>query len=108
MPVSENTDGSFEQFYEYIYGVRAMIVQIERTYASRGLNTIEKIIKTYAPSSENDTEAYIKSVSERSGLPRDKVLSQKDYKKVIIEMARVENGVDAISEQQYSQAKNLV
>lgn len=49
------------------HGVRALGHQLN-TYAGRGLNTITEIISTYAPSSENNTAAYISAVAGELGI----------------------------------------
>ena len=78
VPVSQNTDGDFEQFYNAEDGIRAMARNL-LTYYNRGLDTIEKMISTWAPSNENDTAAYIRSVSMKTGIdskakyPRDNI-----------------------------------
>ena len=53
----------FVQFAAFSYGYRAAVM-ILRSYAKRGLKTVPQIIETWAPRSENDTEAYIKTVLE--------------------------------------------
>jgi hypothetical protein len=51
-------------------GVRALGHQLG-TYASRGLNTVNAIISTYAPSNENNTAAYIAAVSSELGVDQN-------------------------------------
>ncbi len=64
----EQTDGAFVQFTEMRYGVRAA-VKVFRNYQSRyGLRTVAALIARWAPSTENDTAAYVKSVSARVGV----------------------------------------
>lgn len=92
------TDRAFKQFTSPAYGYRAAFVTLG-TYLSRGKNTIEKIIRSWAPPSENNTSGYIDQVEKGSGIKRDKVLtaqSGEDYVKIVIAMSRVENGVDAV------------
>ncbi|MBX2809954.1 MAG: structural protein [Cellvibrionaceae bacterium] len=57
-------DSAFVQFDSPEYGFRAM-ARILRNYDKRGLNTVREIISTYAPATENKTEAYIRFVVER-------------------------------------------
>lgn len=64
IPVSENTDGAFEQFYEMEYGVRAMVVLINNYILWNPSITLGGIIRKYAPSSENNTDAYIQAVAD--------------------------------------------
>lgn len=70
----ENTDGIFEQFDTMIHGIRAGFI-ILKTYIDKyKLYTIESIIKRFAPSNENDTEAYIRAVCRDTGFERDILL----------------------------------
>ena len=57
-----NNDG-FVSFKSFVYGYRAA-VKILRNYNKRGLCSIEDIVSTWAPRSENNTDAYIKSVAD--------------------------------------------
>lgn len=57
----KNSDHVFEQFRSLDYGLRAGM-QLLRGYISRGYDTPEKIIKRFAPSSENDVQAYLSFV----------------------------------------------
>lgn len=107
--VSENTDGAFEQFNLYVYGVRAMIRLVRDSYISAGNNTISKVINRYAPSSENNTTAYINTVSSSMGISPNQTLST-DYntmQALIQAMAKHENGRDAISNTIFSIAWQL-
>lgn len=54
-------------------GVRAGGHQL-RTYLSRGINTVRAIISTFAPSTENDTQAYIDDVANRAAVDPDQPL----------------------------------
>lgn len=111
IPPSQNTDGSFEQFYLYKWGVRAMIKLI-RNYINTGTNTTRKIITKYAPSNENHTASYINTVMQTTGINPDAVLNANDYEllqSLIIAMAFVENGVpDAITTQDFITAWSLL
>ena len=90
-------DKSFKTFSSLPYGYRAGFV-ILGTYLSQGLNTIEKIIAHWAPSTENDTESYIAHVERWSGVPRNKELTARDgseYILIVAAMSYVENGQNA-------------
>lgn len=58
--------GEFSTFASDNDGLSAMFRQL-MLYGDRGNNTISGIIHTYAPSSENNTRAYIDDVSSRTG-----------------------------------------
>ena len=90
-------DKSFKTFSSLPYGYRAGFV-ILGTYLSQGLNTVEKIIAHWAPSTENDTESYIAHVERWSGVPRIKELIARDgsdHILIVAAMSFVENGQNA-------------
>jgi hypothetical protein len=94
--IHPGTDGAFKQFKTPAYGYRAAFVTLA-TYLACGKNTIEKIVCSWAPPSENNTESYISLVEKYSGIKKDKPLtnqSGEDYVKIVIAMSRVENGVN--------------
>lgn len=103
VPVEQNSDGVFEQFWEYKYGIRAMIKLI-MNYIASGHNTVRKIITRYAPSSENPTSKYIEKISEWTGYSPDQTLSPtlKTFRRLIPAMARFETAPGAITESQVS------
>lgn len=96
IPLSENTDGRFEQFTNYVWGVRAMIRLIRDTYMKRdGLVTVRQILNKYAPSFENPTQAYINNVAQKVGvLPDDPLSTDKaTMERLIQAIGDFENGV---------------
>lgn len=64
-------------------------------YMNRGDNTIRKIVSRWAPSSENDTNAYINAVSRMTGLSPDGTLSAANIPAISQAMFRQENGSKA-------------
>lgn len=95
--VRPSQDKRFKQFKTMAYGYRAMFVDLS-TKNRRGLNTIHKIIYTWAPPKENDTEKYIECVEKWSGVNRHKKLtlnSGDDYIEIVAAMSRMENGTVA-------------
>ena len=85
-------DKEFCTFENLVYGWRAALIILMRTYRKRGLKTIKEIIEHWAPDNENDTEAYIRNVVKLTGIPQDKKLQMADYQPVVKAMARFENG----------------
>ncbi len=93
--VENPTDMQFEQFKEMRWGCRAAFKLLKRYIERYGCNTIEKIIRRWAPSSENDTERYINVVCNRMGIKRDEPIRfNYQYTMCILvqAMAYVENG----------------
>lgn len=109
--VTENTDGAFEQFISLEYGIRAGLVNI-RTYIKRDrLDTISDIIPKWAPALDgNDVRAYVRLVSNKSGVPATRRLSYNDrYElcRIVWAMAWVECG-QAISYEVVEKAWALI
>ena len=76
-------------------GIRCAAI-ILLNYEKRGLNTIQKIIETWAPSSENDVRAYVDTVSRITKIPSTvtiKLNSPADFGSLIEAMAKHENGI---------------
>lgn len=93
--VEKPTDMQFEQFKEMRWGCRAAFKLLKRYIERYGCNTVEKIIRRWAPASENDTERYINVVCNRSGIKRNELINYQDLAKMCIlmqAMAFVENG----------------
>ena len=91
----EDTDPDFEQFDNMYNGIRAALVNIRTMVRVRGCKTVEDVIRRWAPSSENDTEAYIRTVCTKARIHRtDKVLPnvKDNICKLAWAMAYVENG----------------
>ena len=68
------TDDAFCQFISPEYGIRAMTRILQNYYSRHKLKTIQEIINRWAPPVENDTDAYIRSVSQRLGLAENQRL----------------------------------
>lgn len=91
------TDKAFKTFKDAAYGYRAIFALLKE-YISKGYNTIEKIISRYAPSSENNTNAYVNTVVKRSGVQKDAKIAGSDLvtlTKIVSAISYVENGIPA-------------
>lgn len=97
-------DSSFVTFTDAKYGIRAM-VRIFRSYRNRGVYTLGQIISTWAPSNENNTEAYIAAAEKSTGWDRNHVVVEMegDYQTLIKAIIKHENG--AAYAEYYSLAK---
>jgi hypothetical protein len=73
IPYNESKDQTFEQFVDLKSGVRAMLKDLIHDI-NKGKNTVHALITEYAPATENNTKAYIKSVCDTLGIqPLDKL-----------------------------------
>lgn len=72
---AKQSDSSFFKFESMEMGWRAAFIILTKTYYHKyRLFTIRKIINRWAPSVENDTDAYIKRVSDLTGIAPDEPL----------------------------------
>lgn len=95
--VEKPTDMQFEQFKEMRWGCRAAFKLLKRYIERYGCNTVEKIIRRWAPASENNTEWYIKTVCSMMNSPRNLPFKFEDQCTMCLlvqAMAYVENGVN--------------
>jgi hypothetical protein len=83
----------FAIFDTPVNGIRA-IVRVLRSYDKRGLNTIGKIISTWAPPSENNTQAYINAVVKKVGKNSSEKIYTSDYPKLVSAIIAHENFVN--------------
>ena len=97
IPQQDNTDGTFQQYYFFPFGVRMMIKELKNNYINNGYNTIETLIKRYAPTSG---QSYIEYVANRMGkLPTDELNGdKKTLLKLVQAIARFENGYTGVTE----------
>lgn len=75
---SNPTDPSFEEFVTMAYGIRAAFIILRRYIRRYHRNTIQQIIETWAPVTENATQKYIDCVCQRTGLPQDAPIAYED------------------------------
>lgn len=93
--VTNPSDKSFEQFQTMSDGCRAGFKLLFKYVNKYKLNTIELIIKRWAPPSENNTQKYIERVCEYTGLRRNQPIDIHNadmMSKLFQGMAIVENG----------------
>lgn len=96
------TDPAFEEFVSMTYGLRAGF-KVLKNYQAESLprqkraDTIRKIIRRWAPPSENMTDRYIQTVAKLTGCHPDEVIHFRDRTKMVAlvhAMCRVECGED--------------
>ena len=87
--VVPSRDPAFKQFESLAWGYRAIFVLLH-TYRTRHAR--------WSPPSENRTDAYIRAVSDRTGIGPHEPLDTRDRKTMVpiaAAISRVENGVAA-------------
>lgn len=111
IPNEQNTDGTFEQFKSYAYGVRAMIVLLKNYFQNLKLNTIEQIVYRWNQGNPN----YVKYVADRMGIPATQAISpNKATLKILVQsIADFENGIktgqlEAITDGDFDAAWSIV
>lgn len=100
-PNAAGSDGSFVQFSNPTDGMAALSRQL-MLYGDRGNNTLNGVIHTYAPQSENNTQAYINSVSGATGINPSERINLHDpeiLRRLMAAIIQHENGA-----QPYTQA----
>ena len=96
--IRPSKDKSFKQFNTMAYGYRAIFKILSNYYRNYKLDTIRKMIDRWAPENENDTDAYIKAVSDYAGIPADDPININDREqmiRIVGGMSKVENGREA-------------
>lgn len=91
MAPDQSTDSRFIVFAAPEWGIRA-IARVLRSYAARGLVTIQQVISTWAPPKENNTQAYIAFVSQEVGLPANAPIGPQHMPAIIAAIIKHENG----------------
>ncbi|MDE7915310.1 hypothetical protein [Enterobacter kobei] len=92
--------GDFAVFPTLDEGVLASAKQLQ-IYGTRGVNTISDIAKKWAPSNENDTEAYIRHLVKSTGIGAREALNLNDpsiLAKLISGMSSKEGAGNRVSE----------
>lgn len=100
--VSPGDDREFCQFQSMAYGLRAAILLIRNHclgYSSSRFkfDTVSKLIRVWAPASENDTQSYIQFVCQQLGVNPEEPLRPYDRASMVslvIAMAKFETGAD--------------
>ena len=93
---SVQTDSRFCQFTDHRYGYRAA-ARILSNYAARGTVRLNDIISTWAPSHENNVDAYVGTVCRINDWNHDKVIGPDDWPRLLSAMTVVENGKNPYS-----------
>ena len=106
-----SSDKEFKQFKSMAYGYRAIFKILSNYYRNYKLDTIRIngipaaewdsqnfLHMPWAPENENNTNAYIKAVSDYAGIPADDPININDREqmiRIVAGMSKVENGREA-------------
>lgn len=92
--IEADRKNNFSRFKDISFGIRAMATDLIGDIAKDGMNTLRKLIYSYAPPSENNTEAYLRSVSQATGLAPDAriPMNTETIKKIMRAQMNVELG----------------
>lgn len=86
------SDGRFAVFESMEDGIRAAVALL-KSYAERGIDTVQSIISRWAPSKDgNNTKAYIDAVAKQIGVSPDAHLNIDQLSEVANAIFRHENG----------------
>ncbi|ELV3681406.1 hypothetical protein P5767_003844 [Citrobacter freundii] len=99
---STGKNGGFSTFSSDEDGLEAMARQL-MLYGDRGKGTLDSVIHTYAPNNENNTRAYIDSVSGTTGYGPEERVDLHDpetLKTIMAAMIKHENGAQPYTEEQ--------
>lgn len=101
--VSVDRDG-FLNFINPVAGVRAGFINLFQAYLYRGYDTIEKIFPLYlgnVKDEKNNPDLYVKLVSEFTGIPPNKQLTNEELFIVGRAIERVEEGRRWVSDKDF-------
>ena len=100
IPNDKNTGKGFEQFENITFGIRAMLTDVANDITVKKLNTLKKLIYSYAPPTENDTVNYINFVSKYTGINPDAELKLNPelLTKIIKAKIFIENGTAVVNQ----------
>lgn len=90
-------DKEFETFINDAYGLRAGFRVLQHYIKEHKCDTIAKIITRWAPPTENSTNTYIDTVSQRCGIPSyERIVYSDAYRmcQVVKAMCYVESGYE--------------
>jgi hypothetical protein len=100
------SDGRYLVFATPIDGLRAGFINLRSYMNTHGLRSVRAIISRWAPSTENNTEAYILDVVNRTGFGRDQILSWDTHSTDLIRaIVWHENGQNPYTVFDYAEAK---
>lgn len=92
----DKKDTAFEEFETMPEGVRAMMKLLQKYQRSYGLRSIRELVERWAPRSENNTAAYVRTVCKKMQIPESCPVDLTDKGTLcalVAAMCYVENGI---------------
>lgn len=92
----DKKDDAFEEFESMPHGIRAMMKLLQKYQRSYGLRSIRELVERWAPRSENNTAAYVRTVCREMQMPESCPVDLSDKGTLcalVAAMCYVENGV---------------
>lgn len=86
----------FAKFKDMIYGIRAMACLLIAYFDRHDCDTVRKVLNRWAPSTENNTKAYVNAVAAKVGVGKDERVDLHEYKilrSLIVAIIEHENGM---------------
>lgn len=78
LPPNPALEKRFARFDSPENGIRALGKLLQTYQVKHGLKTVKAIISRWAPSVENDTDAYVRAVEQKTGTPPGADVNIKD------------------------------
>lgn len=110
VPENQNSDGTFEQFFEYRYGIRAMILLLISYMLKHDKRNLVELIARYTAGDTAEEQAnYVTFVSEKTKISPVEYLSpnKETLRKLVKAMTHRENDVAAVTDTQFDEAYKL-
>ena len=98
--------GDFVIFDTPENGLRALARTLRTYRRNYGLNTIRGIVNRYAPTSENNTSAYMSHAARTLGVSVDAPLDRSDYPRLMTVIVAHENGIQPYTQAQIKEGFN--
>lgn len=97
VPHTKNTDSRFEQFVSAEWGIRAGWRDVTGDIERKGLYNLYLLLNEFAPSTENNTSAYVDAVSNAIGVSPLEPIPSAKYPELIAAIIKHENGINPYS-----------
>lgn len=107
--IRPSRDPSFAQFESMAHGYRAAFKLLDNYRRLHACSMLSDFVRRWAPPIENDTNAYLRAVTKRSGFADVSTVDTRNswqMKRIVAAMSFVENGIEA-DQQQIDDGWNL-